>query len=87
MRSNLALAPSAPAAPDWLLPGEVDPPMLLLEDSLFDAVDRFTRDTEVRLLPVVDAKRRPLGAIFEKDVRRLLLNPFGHALLRNFLTL
>ncbi|QIG82012.1 chemotaxis protein [Sphingosinithalassobacter tenebrarum] len=34
-------------------------------------------------MPVVDDDLRPIGALFEKDVRRLLLNPFGHALLRN----
>jgi hypothetical protein len=31
----------------------------------------------------LDRAGRPAGAIFEKDIRRLLLNPFGHALLRN----
>jgi predicted outer membrane protein/CBS domain-containing protein len=69
--------------PDWLTDGESDPPLLMLRDSLFKAVDIFTRDTDIRLVPVVDASGRPVGAVFEKDVRQLLLNPFGHALLRN----
>jgi methyl-accepting chemotaxis protein len=43
----------------------------------------FQDNPDLRLLPVVDATMRPLGAIYERDVRRLLLNPFGHALLRN----
>lgn len=50
---------------------------------MLDAVDTFQADTDLRLLPILDERRRPVGAIFEKDVRRLLLNPFGHALLRN----
>ena len=69
--------------PDWLSPEEANPPLLMLRDSLFKAVDIFTRDTDIRLVPVVDAADRPVGAVFEKDVRQLLLNPFGHALLRN----
>jgi methyl-accepting chemotaxis protein len=84
MRSAaLSLVPTPPATPAWLGPSEADPPTLRLEDSLFQAVALFTADTELRLVPVVEAEGRPLGAIFEKDVRRLLLNPFGHALLRN----
>jgi methyl-accepting chemotaxis protein len=72
-----------PAKPHWLTAIEADPPWLTLEDSLFKAVDLFNSDTDLRLMPVVDASHRPVGAVFEKDVRRLLLNPFGHALLRN----
>ena len=69
--------------PGWLTGAEADPPWLTLDDSLFKAVDLFNSDTDLRLMPVVDAAHRPVGAIFEKEVRRLLLNPFGHALLRN----
>ncbi|MBO9621114.1 MAG: chemotaxis protein [Sphingomonas sp.] len=80
----LALAPRpAPAPADWLTPAEAAPPSLGLEDQLLRAVDIFNADPELRLIPVVDAQRRPAGAIFEKDVRLLLLNPFGHALMRN----
>lgn len=77
--------PTPPAAcpADWLDPAELDPPALIPGDSLFRAIEAFNADTELRMMPVVDADRRPLGAIFEKDLRRLLLNPFGHALLRN----
>jgi methyl-accepting chemotaxis protein len=70
-----------PAA--WLTAAECNPPSLLLEDSLLSAVEMFNADTELRLIPVTDAQHRPVGAIFEKDVRRMLLNPFGHALMRN----
>ena len=34
-------------------------------------------------LPVVDAENRPVGAVLERDIRSILLNPFGHALLQN----
>lgn len=86
MRSAAAFTTASDSdAPISLLlaPGEIDPPALTLEDSLLKAVEIFNADTELRLLPVVDAARRPVGAIFEKDVRRMLLNPFGHALMRN----
>lgn len=74
---------SPPAELAWLTPGEANPAALRLGDSLFVAIEAFNGDTDLRLIPVVDDARRPIGAIFEKDVRRLLLNPFGHALLRN----
>lgn len=57
--------------------------MLTLSSTLADAVAAFQLDTDMRLLPIVDLSRQPIGAIFEKDVRRLLLNPFGHALPQN----
>lgn len=62
---------------------ELSPKSIGETGTLLDAVEAFQDDTDLRLLPLVDAERRPVGAIFEKDVRRLLLNPFGHALLRN----
>lgn len=68
---------------DWLTSTERSPHRLTTRSSLAEAVTLFQRDTDLRLLPIVDASDRPVGAIFEKDVRRLLLNPFGHALLQN----
>ncbi|OAN58870.1 methyl-accepting chemotaxis protein [Sphingomonas sp. TDK1] len=68
---------------EWLTAAERSPPWLTLETPLGEAVRCFQDDPSLRLLPVLDAAHRPLGAVFEKDVRRLLLNPFGHALLRN----
>lgn len=55
----------------------------MLGRPLSEAVDQFQADSGLRLLPVVDAARRPVGAIYERDMRRILFNPFGHALLRN----
>lgn len=68
---------------EWLTEAERAPPCLTLETPLSAAVRYFQEDPTLRLLPVVDSVQRPLGALFEKDVRRLLLNPYGHALLRN----
>jgi methyl-accepting chemotaxis protein len=51
--------------------------------STASAIEMFQAYPDIRLLPVVDDMDRPIGAIFEKDVRRILFNPYGHALLRN----
>ncbi|WP_375195161.1 methyl-accepting chemotaxis protein [Sphingobium sp.] len=58
-------------------------PMIRLGRPLSEAVDQFQIDPTLRLLPVLDAEGRPAGAIYERDMRRILFNPFGHALLRN----
>lgn len=51
--------------------------------SLSEAVDLFQDDPALRLLPVLDDADRPVGALYERDMRRILFNPYGHALLRN----
>lgn len=76
-------AETAQAARQWLSVAERNPPYLRPGDTLFTAIEIFQTNMDVRLLPVVDAQHRVTGAVFEKDVRRLLLNPFGHALMRN----
>lgn len=50
---------------------------------LAEALDLFQANPQIRMLPVVDAEQRPIGAIFEQDMRLILFNPFGHALLKN----
>ncbi|MFN3724668.1 MAG: methyl-accepting chemotaxis protein [Allosphingosinicella sp.] len=50
---------------------------------LVDAVEMFQNAPELRLLPVVDDHQRPIGAVFEQQMRGILFNPFGHALLKN----
>lgn len=78
------MSPSqSPPLATWLTPDERAPRRLPRTAPLGDAVELFQLDHDLRLLPVVDAADRPVGAIFERDVRRLLLNPFGHALLQN----
>ncbi|GAA0648268.1 hypothetical protein GCM10009424_25770 [Sphingomonas ursincola] len=68
---------------DWLSAADREPPHILHGDTLVSVIDRFQANPDLRLLPVLDAAGRPCGAIFERDMRRLLLNPYGHALLRN----
>ena len=75
---------SSPNVPTLrLTQAELSPSWISERGTLLQAIDTFQDDTSIRLLPVLDAQHRPVGAMFEKDVRRLLLNPFGHALLRN----
>ncbi|BAV65386.1 hypothetical protein SCLO_1023460 [Sphingobium cloacae] len=57
--------------------------MIRLGRPLSEAVDCFQGDPALRLLPVLDERDCPAGAIYERDMRRILFNPFGHALLRN----
>ena len=66
-----------------LTDAERSPKSLSARGTLVQAVEIFQRDADLRLLPLIDSAGRPVGAIFEKDVRRLLLNPFGYALLSN----
>jgi methyl-accepting chemotaxis protein len=51
--------------------------------TLADVIDRFRAFPDLRLLAVLDDARRPVGVLRELDVRELLFNPFGHALLCN----
>lgn len=51
--------------------------------TLGDVVEMFRANEEIRLLPILDHAKRPVGAIHENDVRRILFNPYGHSLLRN----
>lgn len=51
--------------------------------SLAEAIGLFRQHPDMRLLPVLDAGQRPVGAVRERDLRGLLFNPFGHALLQN----
>ncbi len=54
-----------------------------LSDSLRDTLEMFRSNRSMRILAVVDQENRPLGVIREVDVRDLLFNPFGHALMSN----
>ena len=80
MSMSLSMS-DAPDAAD--LPLGQGPPVIALGRPLSEAVDHFQNDSALRLLPVLDAQGRPAGAIYERDMRRILFNPFGHALLRN----
>jgi methyl-accepting chemotaxis protein len=53
------------------------------DQPLSAAIEAFRRNSKLRTLAVVDGRTRPVGAIFEQDVRAILYNPYGHALLNN----
>ncbi|MEG3085839.1 methyl-accepting chemotaxis protein [Sphingomonas sp. PB4P5] len=50
---------------------------------LSTVIDVFRRHPDMRSLPVVAADGRPVGIIRELDVRGILFNPYGHALMQN----
>lgn len=56
---------------------------LPLTATLAAAIDLFRHSPDLRLLAIVDADRRPVGVIRETDVRSILFNPYGHALMQN----
>ena len=66
-----------------LTDAERKPKWININGTLADGVSAFQSDPDLRILPVVDDRLRPIGGLFEKDIRRLLLNPYGHALLKN----
>ncbi|KQN76103.1 methyl-accepting chemotaxis protein [Sphingomonas sp. Leaf62] len=65
-------------------PGIAAEHLTIGQDATLSAiVERFRAHHDLRLLAVLDAQRRPVGILREVDVRALLFNPFGHALLDN----
>ena len=52
-------------------------------DTLRETLEIFRQNRAMRILAVVDQENRPIGVIREVDVRDLLFNPFGHALMSN----
>ena len=84
MTAELALAPPDRASSDaWISAAERDHPVIHDDTPLHVAVEAFRGDLALRILPVLDSRDRPVGAIHDGDVRKLLLNPYGHALMRN----
>ena len=51
--------------------------------SLRDTLDTFRNNRAMRLLAVVDDDGVPVGVVREEDIRDLLFNPYGHALMSN----
>lgn len=51
--------------------------------SLLDAIRRFGDQRQLRVLPVTDPLLRPVGALFEPELRPILTNPYGLALIQN----
>jgi methyl-accepting chemotaxis protein len=85
MPSPLAqpLSRPIPTAPDLARYCETGDIQVEAAAPLRAAIDAFRCNPKLRLLPVVDRGGRPIGAVFEQDVREILYNPYGHALLDN----
>lgn len=64
-------------------PHSAECPVIPAGETLTAAIALFRQYPDMRLLPVLDDDQRPIGAIRERDVKGLLYNPFGHALLQN----
>ncbi|MDR6788213.1 methyl-accepting chemotaxis protein [Sphingomonas sp. BE138] len=86
MKPALRLVPPPPAAPagdvvdaDWA----TDASTLPRDAPLLAAVTLLRAAPDVRMIAIVDDHDRPCGALLERDMRALLFNPFGHALLSN----
>lgn len=67
-----------------LTPPMTAPPLSIAADAtVAGAIALFRAHPDLRVLPVLDADDRPIGAIYEADLRDLLFSPYGHALLQN----
>ena len=83
MYAPMMLDPSPSLPHRQSLPFVTASPAIRLGRPLSEAVEQFQENPSLRLLPVLDDAERPKGAIYERDMRQILFNPFGHALLRN----
>ncbi|MBB4087718.1 methyl-accepting chemotaxis protein [Sphingomonas carotinifaciens] len=71
------------ADPSLTLPMTAPTPSIAADAPVAQAIGLFRAHPDLRVLPVLDDARRPLGAIYEADLRDLLFSPYGHALLQN----
>ncbi len=81
MSASTLPEPSCPSLLPWCEKGAGI--ALRADAPLADAVEHFRLRPDTRILPIVDDQDRVIGAVFEEEIRRLLFNPFGHALLQN----
>ena len=58
-------------------------PPIRVDAALSEAAERFHADRDLVLLPVVDRDKVVLGAVFERDIRQVLLSDYGRELLQN----
>lgn len=66
-----------------MLGAALAPEHVTVNAELREVIAVFRSRPELEALPIIDREGRPIGVVLERDVRRLLLNPFGHALLQN----
>ncbi|MGO8693266.1 MAG: GGDEF domain-containing protein [Rectinemataceae bacterium] len=57
-----------------------------LRVNLVDVLDRFRKNPELSLLPVVNDEGEPVGAYRERDFRNYVYSPFGISLLEHVIT-
>lgn len=50
---------------------------------MLDVFSMFAQNVELQFVPIVGGNRRPVGAIHECDIRRLMLSPFAFSLAQN----
>src|SRR5690606_30612118 len=81
MTCQIAIAPDAPRTE--ALAAALTTDSIFVGTELRDVIALFRARPDLEALPVVDDADRPLGAVLEREVRKLLLNPYGHALLQN----
>ncbi|MBV9843088.1 MAG: chemotaxis protein [Sphingomonadaceae bacterium] len=62
---------------------ETGVPALVLGDRLARAIELFSGNENIRLVAVTAPDGRPIGALYERDIRRILFTPYGHALFQN----
>lgn len=58
-------------------------PTVSKDAKLSEVIDMFAHHSETNLVPVVDANLEPCGIIRERDLKEIIYNPNGHALLAN----
>lgn len=75
--------PAPTIAPDLAAYCEATRDSVVATAPLRAAIEAFRCNAKLRLLPVLDGAGRPVGAVFEQDVREILYNPYGHSLLDN----
>lgn len=63
--------------------GITDRRSIAADATMLVAVDLFRAAPDMRMLAVIDAERRPVGALIDADIRALLFSPYGFALLAN----
>src|SRR4051812_5829659 len=56
---------------------------IMIETPLLPIVEMFLSDAALRILPVLDAERRPIGVVYEHDLRAILISPVGYSLIVN----
>ncbi len=58
-------------------------PTVTKDADLSDVIDMFARHGDTNIIPVVDANLEPCGIIRERDLKEIIYNPNGYALLAN----